>query len=450
MKYDDSAFVPDPSENNKDGYHTEHTVQWYYPSHGEQRTDAAQIKELYGIPDLDIEGFRAEHEGAMCYPDMVVHERPSDYSCLTGGNKGTDGLFKGHRDSGKTTMALNLAVRLMEQTAELPDNDGVDPVADGNMNRVVWRGRQRGSGWLALRHWTTLYLPSDVHFEIQWIDADTDTDRLEKFDLEDIVREVVYYDGVYDLLARLSDRAPGTFNVVYPDPKFRDCEQITFETSKGEFNGKLDFVSTAEAEEDSPPTPLADWWAPFLVARTETSLLEEWTSWICDEAGDLFPEHASNKGNQNQWHMVSMLRATWATSRKRRLSPFMFIHRGKNLNHELLEEFKWRINMPDGTPNPQKSEASTHPRHFSGSIEFDTDWIGQLDRDEFEALCYDIEGRWTRFTWGDIDPVVYDDERWLKIRPTLAVPDPESKGRSPKKPAEAGGESAVGGGRADD
>ncbi|MFC6975685.1 hypothetical protein ACFQL1_15080 [Halomicroarcula sp. GCM10025709] len=377
-------------------------------------TDADEIRRRFSIPALDVEAFTDQHPKAIAYPDMVVHEKTPDRTLST---KGTDGLFRGDRDCGKTTFALNLSARLMDENDE----------------RVIWRGRKGGSGWLAFAPWTTLYLPSEVEIDATWMDdhADIAMGGGEAAALDDVVRDVYRYDGIYDLLRELGERPGGTFNVVYPDPLFRDCHEVTKETDRGQFAGGLPFTPEHLAGEDDTPTPLTDWWAPFLVARAEHGPFE-WTSWVCDEAGDLFPEHARNEDGRPLYDLIDMLRGVWATSRKRFLSLFMFVHHEANLHSELRREFKWRVVMPDGRSNPIAGSRATHPVGFKGDIPMEADLMSGASIGE--ALCY-TKQRWSFFGWDDISCSGENADRWLSISTN---PDPKREIKD-----DAGGEASA-------
>lgn len=408
----------DPEKCSRTEWDTDDTQQATAIQHGRalqyKATDAEQIRDRFGIPPIDVASFveAQGNEGAIVYPDMLIHEKTPD---RTRSSKGTDCLFRGQRDCGKTTQALNLAAQLMAENDE----------------RVVWRGRRGGSGWLPLKYWTTLYLPAGLETEAVWMeegdDRETDGSLAEVDDLEAEVRDVVYYDGIYDLLDRLGERPAGTFNVVYPDPAFRDCEEVTRTTDRGQFAGSLPFTPAWEADSDDgrPATPLTDWWAPFLVARAENGPME-WMSWLCDEAGDLFPENARNDDGRPLHDLITMLRAVWATSRKRYMSLYMWVHHEENLHSEIRREFKWRVCMPDGKPNPRKQVRSSHPVGMEGAIQMEADMMSYR-KDRYEALCYNGPD-WAHFTWSDVPKAQEDSDRWLSITSTVGTSPPRTPG----------------------
>jgi DNA polymerase III delta prime subunit len=407
----------DPQTSSRETWDTDDTQQATAIQTGRalqyKSTDAEQIRDRFGIPKMDVESFVEAngHDDAVVYPDMVVHEKDPT---RTRSSKGTDCLIRGDRDCGKTTQALNLAAQLMGENDE----------------RVVWRGRRGGSGWLPLRFWATVYLPADLETEAIWVregeEPDDESMLADVDDLESVVRDVVYYDGIYDLLDKLGERPGGTFNVVYPDPAFRDCKEITRKTDRGQFAGGLPFTPAWEADLDAgrPATPLGDWWAPFLVARTEYGP-QKWMAWLCDEAGDLYPENAPNNDGRQLHDLITMLRGVWATSRKRYLSLYMWVHHEENLHAELRREFKWRICMPDGTPNPRKGVRSSHPIGMKGAIQMRADLMSYR-KDRYEALCYNGPD-WAHFTWSDVAKAPADSDRWLSItmRPGDSPPKPQ-------------------------
>jgi len=431
MSMTTSGFtIENTTENSREQYDTGNTIQAFdaAPAPSYKNTDAEQIRDYFSIPPLEVADFTSIHDDAICYPDMVIHERTPTRA---ESHKATDCLFRGDRDCGKTTMALNLSVRLMDENDE----------------RVIWRGRRGGAGWLPYRYWTTLYLPAGVDVDARWMqDGEISVDDAgTSVNPETVVRDVVYYDGIYDLLRSLGERKPGTFNVVYPDPLFRDCEAITRDTDRGQFAGGLPFTPERDSGPDTEATPRTDWWVPFLVARAENGPWE-WTSWICDEAGDLFPEHARNDDDRPLHDLIGLLRATWATSRKRYLSLYMFIHYEENLHHNVRREFKWRVHMPDGSSNPTENRVSTHPIGFEGDVPMKSDLMG--DEDIGTALCYTKDG-FTYVEWGDISSSGEDAKRWVSIR-LDADSDGSNPGPNGVEPrSSSSGSSARGGGGAD-
>ncbi len=384
-----------PPNGHEFGERTKQSVDFRAPKYW--LSDAEEIRQCRwlwgdqenpgGLSEFTVEGYLEESKYArMCYPDAIIHERDPE---LTSSTKGTDVLFKGDRDSGKTTYARQLAVRLMERG-----------------ERVIWRGRYDGSGWLPFREWTTLYLPANAECTPQWMyegsDRPADTDA----DLDTLVRDVYYYEDVFDLLEELGDRKAGTFNVVYPDPSFSGCAEAT--EALENVAGRLPFVPEWDADDPADATPLIQWWFGFWFARKEHGPFV-WMSLIFDEVGDWLEEGARQDASR-LYDKIKSLRKVWAASRKRLMSMYFFAHKEANVHWMVREEFKWRVHMPDGSPNPNQNQRSTIPQGFD-TVQMYGDIMS--DKDVGVGLIY-TQNEFAYFTWMDSgDPEIGD--RWLKI-----------------------------------
>ena len=389
-----------PPNGHEFGERTKQSVDFRAPKYW--LSDAEEIRQCRwlwgdqenpgGLTEFDVDEYLGSSKYArMCYPDAIIHERDPE---LTSSSKGTDVLFKGDRDSGKTTYARQLSVRLMERG-----------------ERVIWRGRYDGSGWLPFREWTTLYLPANAECDPQWMyegsDRPADTDA----DLERLVRDVYYYDDVFDLLEELGERDGGTFNVVYPDPSFSGCAEAT--EALENVAGRLPFVPEWEADAPEDATPLIQWWFGFWFARKEHGPFV-WMSLIFDEVGDWLEEGARQDASR-LYDKIKSLRKVWAASRKRLMSMYFFAHKEANVHWMVREEFKWRVHMPDNSPNPNQNQRSTIPQGFD-TVQMYGDIMS--DKDVGVGLIYTQN----EFVFSG-DPEIGD--RWLKIdlNPPAAVVD---------------------------
>jgi hypothetical protein len=385
---------------------------------GYWETDAYEIRQCYGIPEFDPQAFDPHDPDnsdrvRLVYPDLICHEAKAH---ALDNNRGTDALIKGDRDAGKTTFGTNLAQRLMADqhgmTVGHPERDAVE-IADHNDHIVVWRGSNERSGWLRLKKWATVYLPANADVEARWMnESDVPTEPID--DLEDIARDVVYYEDVYDLLDKLGEGKSGTFNVVYPDPSFSGCEQVMRETDR--VAGTPRFRSAGETSDGEDPTSVTHWWFAFLTARTEYGPMQ-WMALIFDEANDLLPSDASNDDDDHA-KKIELLRSIWASSRKRLLSMFWFVHHEEAIHPKIRREVKWRIDMPDDEPNPRMEQRSSVPVGL-GQVPMDRDITSKLNKGT--ALCY-TAAEFTLFSWKDIPGFPEDEDRWLKVG--LAATDP--------------------------
>jgi hypothetical protein len=355
-------------------------------------TDVDEIRDKFGISSFDADQFSALNKP---YPNCLVHEPPGESEW--GHVGGTNFLAVGEKGSGKSTLGLFWAARLMEQNDEA----------------VVWRGSSSRSEWLPFKHWTKLLLPKNAETEAAWKPRDIRAQNAgEDADICEIVREVEYYEDVEDLNDRLE---PGKFHVVYPDPTFTGCERVMAES---DFSKKpVPFTTLAEAEESEDATPLVHWWFAWMVAKLEYGPYD-WTSLIFDEAADLAPDDARADADET-YEKVQALRRVMADSRKFYFSLFFFAHHEVNLHSKIRRTVQWRVNLADETANPCRAANDRPPLGFN-AIPMEQDQLSF--RNVGHGLLW-TEQRFSRFRWDDVpvDPV--DESRWLKI--SVSEPKPQ-------------------------
>jgi len=147
------------------GERTEQSVSYEAP--GYWKSDAYEIRRCHGIPEFDPTAFEPEagQIRSLVYPDLMVQEEEPEVTTAPPGGK--DCFFLGERGCGKTTSALNTALRQMEQTKHVDED---------NRNKVVWRGSPQRSGWVPFKHWATVFLPEHADVDVRWMDS-TDAPR---------------------------------------------------------------------------------------------------------------------------------------------------------------------------------------------------------------------------------------------------------------------------------
>lgn len=387
-----------------------------------RNTDAEQIRKTVGIPPWWArEDEFSEQEYPL--PNAIVHTQNGDEWGHPGG---TNWLAVGNKGSGKSTLALWLAVYLM----------------DKNDETVIWRGAEARSEWLPYKPWTHLYLPAGCDITARWEPEDnTKRGQGEPADLAETVAEVHRYDGLRDLLDQLG---PHEFAVVYPDPLFRECNELMdYSTYVQE---PIEYVSAPAAEDPKDVTPLIHWWVALGVARLEGwGDLLDWTSLIFDEVADLLPQSA--RANRNQtYEKLEVMRKVIADSRKYRFSVFCFGQDEANVHEKVRRTFEWRVALPDEDGNPCKIDNDAPPVGFS-NIPMIKNFLRY--RDAGYGLCW-TPSNFTRFTWEDIPDWEEDAERRLKI--SIAAGDPNrarvTESRGDTGATEAGSADAEGGVRA--
>lgn len=361
---------PDPDKKPR-GWHNKHT-------------DADEMRRKFSFPEFDPEEYESINKP---YPNCLLHEPPGESEW--GHVGGTNFLAVGEKGSGKSTLGLFWSARLMAQ----------------NNEAIVWRGSSSRSEWLPFKHWTTLILPANADVKPSWKPRDIrQQNQGEEAQLEDVVREIKYYDNPKEVNQLLE---PGKFHVVYPDPSFTGCEAIMQDS---DFCPRpVPFRSENEAEEPSDVTPLVHWWFAYLTAKLEYGPYD-WTSLIFDEAADLAPDDARAGANET-YEKVQALRRVMADSRKFYFSLFFFAHHESNLHSKIRRTMQWRISLADETANPCQSNNDRAPVGFN-RIPMKYDQLSM--RPVGRALIW-TEQRFTRFKWVDIAVDQSDAGRWLKI-----------------------------------
>jgi hypothetical protein len=326
-------------------------------------TDARYMREVFGIGAWDAD---REYEGVI--PNCLAHSWEASENRIAGG---TDFLARGKPGSGKSTLGCYVAIRLLEINDE----------------KVVWRGSSSRSEWLPLAPWTVLCLPEGVPISAR-LESKNPTDPavvLDVDDLEEIVREVRYYSDPVDLNRHHLDA--GTFHVVYPDPRMRGCQEV------------LD--ASDERQYDTPPKrdvlfsnadPSTHWWFAWALARVEHGP-HHWTSWICDEIGDIAPQSAQ-KDQFGTYQKVELLKDTWVDARKFGLSIFLFGHSEVDIHQSIRHKIRWRSQMP-GMANPTTSSDVVG---FE-SVPMDHDITSHYPVGK--GLMYN-ETNFDRFKWADV------------------------------------------------
>lgn len=259
-----------------------------------------------------------------------LDERPEIVSDLRVG--GTDFLAYGPKGSGKSTFSATWVARTLEV----------------NNEAGVWRGSSARAEWLPLRPWTTVCLPAGIEYEAV---LDPPSDRMDpiEVDLEAAVRKVERYDDIHDLNHNVLEE--GGFHVVYPDPRFRGCDEVFRDAD--EIPAGVDHISPWDAVddglEDGDITPVEMWWFAWAISKIEFGPPFA-TSWFCDEAGNLMPEHASNDYH-DQFKRIEALRNKYVDARRNNFSLFAIGHDEEDEHNLMRKKQRWRVTM-NGVDNP--------------------------------------------------------------------------------------------------
>lgn len=331
-------------------------------------SDARHIREHHGIPGYDRERFDYQK----LVPNVLEHVWEGSPQGATKDKGGTDWLATGKPGSGKSTLGMNFAVRMMEINDEA----------------VVWRGTPARSEWLPLAPWTTVCLPERVDVTARLEPRDPTRDTVEVA-LEDIVREVKRYANPVQLNRQLLD--PGQFHVVYPDPRMAEC-QLYYEDSEKQRDG-VEF-----AAED----PLDHWWFAWVMARIEYGP-HGWMTAILDEIGDICPESAGDDA-YGTLPKIKLIKDYYVDARKYGLSFGLFGHSEADIHNELRRKVRWRIQMP-GSANPTTGSQLVG----FNSVPMETTMTERSPVGE--ALIY-TESNFEKFGWADLEAPL---DRKLKV-----------------------------------
>lgn len=327
-------------------------------------TDQRYMREEFGIPGWDADRF--DYEGVI--PNCWEHSWDAGGDRIAGG---TDFLARGKPGAGKSTLACYVAIRQLEANGET----------------VVWRGSSSRSEWLALAPWTVLCLPTgvDITARLESKDPTEPPVVLDESDLTEIVREVRYYDDPVDLNRNVLDEA--TFHVVYPDPRLRGCQEVYEASAEKRYDTPAKRETLFAAED-----PANHWWFAWALARVEHGPYH-WTTWICDEIGDIAPQSA-RKDQYGTFQKVNLLKDSWVDARKFGLSIFLFGHSEVDIHQSIRHKIRWRIQMP-GTANP------TTASDVVGFESIPMDYDVTSEYDIGKALMY-TETEFDRFRWKDV------------------------------------------------
>jgi hypothetical protein len=345
--------------------------------HHNAHTDARDMRQHFGIPPFDPDAF----EWGLV-DDVLVHEVDADAGRTAGG---TDVFAVGAPGSGKSSLANYWAVRLSEINDE----------------KVVWRASASRSEWLPLAPWATLWLPEgDVEARLRPTDPRESAVRVGVEDLEEIVRDIERYATPRDL----NDSMDSGINIVYPDPAMAGCQTVVEQSARQ--------VEPPDGREElfSPDDPTKHWWFAWVLDRVDSGP-HDWTTWICDEIGDICP-HGARKDSYATYQKVELLKDTWVDARKHHLSIFGFGHSEADVHGMVRRKMRWRVAMPK----------SSNPTSASGIVGFQTvpmrtdmtsDW------GPGRALMF-TESSFQQFRWKPM-PTGTDWKLHVRVSPHISV-----------------------------
>jgi len=366
----------DNIETLTDLEHRTETGTWLGTS---RHSDADSMRRAFSMPAYDEDVF----DYPSVVPGCLRHARDNSAHSPAGG---TDFMCFGKPGSGKSTQGLEWAIRLLEVNNR-----------PGMSEAVVWRASESRSEWTPLAPWATVCLPASCDVDVRLESTDPDSPGTREVALEDVVREVRYYEDPRDLFANHVEA--GKFHVVYPDPQMRGCQEV-YEDSAHRYD--LEFTDG---------DPVDHWWVAAVLARVEHGPFHEFVSFVMDEIGDVIPQGAS-KDAFDSYQKVELFRDVYVDARKFGVSLFTYGHSPEDVHEKVRRKVRWYITM-NGIANPTKASQVVG----ANSVPMNRDLTSHLPVGKClmwteTNFCYPL-------SWGDI-PKPTDEE--LRVRLSPAVP----------------------------
>lgn len=357
----DPDKLPDPHTNTRQ-----------YRNDDRLHTDAAFLRRKFGMPKFDPEAWDYDGLG----PALFDHTWDGGAKRVSGG---PGSFIVGEEGSGKSTLLLRIA------SVEMAQNNA----------RVVWSAVTGSrSEWLPYAPVARVCIPKGYEPTARIVPKQRSRgSRGVEVDLEDVVREVVYYKDVMDLNLRVL--RDGQFNVVYPDPKMRGCQWVYDESDR------VVADSTDEVQFTSDD-PVNHWWFGWGLSLVERGPWA-WTTWIQDEVQSLAPEGAANDKYLTRLK-IKMLGESMEDFRKNGIARYFAGHKDKHLHSLWRDRISFRIHM-NGTANPRRSRASSIPVGME-TVPMEEDLMS--DEDIGKALLY-TESNFEKIAWPNIPKPITGD-----------------------------------------
>lgn len=242
---------------------------------------------------------------------------------------GTEILLHGEQGTTKTTAMYWLIIMIMQLRQR---------------ENVLWLSSLDDTEWTSLAPYATVCLPEDERVSVQ---ANPYTRELRgetvSIQIRNICRDVIRYANPRDLLKKLDQRTSGQFYVVYPDPQFRQCQEITSRS----------YASVREVEDLEDAATIHHWWFALVEELAHGHHYREWTTIVADEAHKWLKK---GKGDDEHdwWHKIDDFSSTWADARKKRLSGIFATHIWNEIPDRVRKKCRWGATM-NGEPFPSKA-----------------------------------------------------------------------------------------------
>lgn len=341
---------------------TPHGSSWQATGDAKRHSDANDIRMKHGIPQWDPSRFDYD-----VVPDLLTHSWDPEGDRARGG---TDAYIKGKPGAGKSTLLNYFVARLI----------GI------NDESIFWRASSSRSEWLPLAPWATLWLPVGATVEATLAGRDPTDPSLDVDvdELEEIVRSVRRYRDPRDLLDK-AGRA--RLHVVYPDPRMRGCQAALEESADKAYE-----VPSGRDQLFSEEDPDHHWWIGWNLERVENGP-HHFSTWVCDEIGDLLPQNAS-KDQFGTYQKVELTKDSWVDFRKKGHTVLAAGHSEKDLHSMIRRKLRWRIQMPR-----QANPTTASDIVGFDSVPMNSDMTSRMPIGR--ALCY-TETNFAKIRWKDM------------------------------------------------
>lgn len=241
---------------------------------------------------------------------------------------GTGLILHGEQGTTKTTAMHWLVANIMEVNQS---------------ENVLWQSTLDDTEWLVFAPWATVCLPAGVDVRVTANPHSREYRDLGAFEIqpEDICRQVIRYDDPVHLLDLISERIPGQFYVVYPDPSFRQCQALT----------GWEYESIWQVDSSDDATDLGHFWFALMEAIRRSPIYNEWTTLVGDEAHKWLRQ---GKGNDEHdwWNKIDDWATYWGDARKKRLSCILAVHKWVELHDKVRNKVRWGATMNGETFPP--------------------------------------------------------------------------------------------------
>jgi hypothetical protein len=230
---------------------------------------------------------------------------------------GTGIIIHGEQGTTKTTAMHWFVTNIMEAN---------------QWENVLWFSSLDDTEWQVFGRFATILKPSGIDMEVTVNPHAREYRHLDPFEVptESIAREVIEYDTPEDITDIMANRQPGHFYVVYPDPKFRQCQALT----------GYEYESIWDADSSDEATPIGHFWFAMTEAIRQSSSYNYWTTIVGDEAHKWL-RHGKGNDEHDWWNKIEEWATYWGDARKKRMSVILAVHKWTEISSMVRDKVRW-------------------------------------------------------------------------------------------------------------